>query len=165
MSQGYFERMENQMLQPAIEILNAHRMMAISTVRPDGWPQTTIVGFANDGWTIYFAIFRSSQKFANIQMDDRVSIAVSSEPRSLGQIKAVYAGACASEVTDPQERELAWRLLTERHPNLADFGPPDPSDEALMRATCRYVSVLDYSKGIGHTEDLVVGDEEQPPAP
>ena len=153
------------MLQPAIEILNAHRMMAISTVRPDGWPQTTIVGFANDGWTIYFAIFRSSQKFANIQMDDRVSIAVSSEPRSLGQIKAVYAGARASEVTDPQERELAWRLLTERHPNLADFGPPDPSDEALMRATCRYVSVLDYSKGIGHTEDLVVGDEEQPPAP
>lgn len=153
------------MLQPAIEILNAHRMMAISTVRPDGWPQTTIVGFANDGWTIYFAIFRSSQKFANIQMDDRVSIAISSEPRSLGQIKAVYAGARASEVTDPQERELAWRLLTERHPNLADFGPPDPSDEALMRATCRYVSVLDYSKGIGHTEDLVVGDEEQPPAP
>lgn len=153
------------MLQPAIEILNAHRMMAISTVRTDGWPQTTIVGFANDGWTIYFAIFRSSQKFANIQMDDRVSIAISSEPRSLGQIKAVYAGARASEVTDPQERELAWRLLTERHPNLADFGPPDPSDEALMRATCRYVSVLDYSKGIGHTEDLVVGDEEQPPAP
>lgn len=153
------------MLQPAIEIVNAHRMMAISTVRPDGWPQTTIVGYANQGWTIYFAIFRSSQKFANIQRDDRVSIAISSEPRSLGQIKAVYAGAHASEVTDPQERNLAWRFLTERHPNLADFGPPDRSDEALMRATCKYVSALDYSKGIGHTEELVVADKEQPSAP
>jgi nitroimidazol reductase NimA-like FMN-containing flavoprotein (pyridoxamine 5'-phosphate oxidase superfamily) len=153
------------MLQPAIDILNTHRMMAISTVRPDGWPQTTIVGFANEGWTIYFAIFRSSQKFANIQKDDRVSVAVSSEPRSVGQIKAVYAGAHAAEVTEPQERELAWRLLRERHPNLAEFGPPEPSEEALMRATCKYVSVLDYSKGIGHTEDLVVVDGERPPVP
>jgi len=145
------------MLQPAIEILNAHRMMAISTVRPDGWPQTTIVGYANQGWTVYFAIFRSSQKFANIQHDDRVSIAVSSEPHSLGEIKAVYAGANASEVTDEDEQKLAWQLLTERHPNLADFGAPDESEEALMRADCKYVSVLDYSKGIGHIEALTVG--------
>jgi len=146
-------------LQPAIEILNDHRMMAISTVRPDGWPQTTFVGYANQGWRVYFAIFRSSQKFANIAKDGRVSIAVTSEPRSLGHIKAVYAGAQASEVTDAEERALAWQLLYERHPNLADFGPPDPSDEALMRADCKYVSVLDYSKGIGHTEALTVGED------
>jgi len=145
-------------LQPAIEILNSHRMMAISTVRPDGWPQTTIVGYANQGWTIYFLIFCSSQKFANIRHDDRVSIAVSGEPRSLGEIKAVYAGAYAADVTDENERRLAWKLLLERHPNLADFGPPNESDEALMRAVCKYVSVLDYSKGIGHTEALTVGE-------
>jgi nitroimidazol reductase NimA-like FMN-containing flavoprotein (pyridoxamine 5'-phosphate oxidase superfamily) len=148
------------MLQPAIEILDSHRMMAISTLRPDGWPQTTIVGYANQGWAVYFAIFRSSQKFANIENDDRVSIAVSSEPRSLGEIKAVYAGAHASEVTDPEERELAWRLLTERHPNLADFGPQSASDEALMRADCKYVSVLDYSRGIGHAETTTVGEAD-----
>lgn len=146
------------MLQPAIEILDNQRMMAISTVRPDGWPQTTIVGYANEGWRIYFAIFRSSQKFANIQRDDRVSIAVTSEPHSLGEIKAVYAGAHAAEVLDEKERLLAWQLLTERHPNLADFGPPGMSDEALMRADCKYVSMLDYSKGIGHTEALTVGE-------
>ena len=79
------------MLQPAIEILDAHRQMAISTVRPDGWPQTTIVGYANDGWTVYFLIFRDSQKFANIGSDSRVSIAVSGESSFLGEIKAVYA--------------------------------------------------------------------------
>jgi nitroimidazol reductase NimA-like FMN-containing flavoprotein (pyridoxamine 5'-phosphate oxidase superfamily) len=158
MSTAGYRHKDNQVLHPAIEILNNHRMMAVSTVRSDGWPQTTIVGYANQGWTVYFAIFRSSQKFANIQKDDRISIAVSSEPRSLGEIRAVYAGAHASEVTDENERKLAWRLLTERHPNLADFGPPDSSDEALMRAECKYVSVLDYSKGIGHTEALTVGE-------
>ena len=147
------------MLQPAVEILDSHRMMAISTVRPDGWPQTTIVGYANRGWTIYFLIFRSSQKFNNIQNDDRVSIAVSSEPSHVSDIKAVYAGAHAAEVTDASERKAAWKLLMERHPNLADFGPPDESEEALMRAVCKYVSVLDYSKGIGHTEAVTVGED------
>ena len=147
------------MLQPAIEILNAHRMMAVSTVRPDGWPQTTMVGYANQGWTIYFVIFRSSQKFANIQRDNRVAIAISGEASFLSEIKAVYAGAHASEVTDPKERANAWTLLLERHPNLADFGLPDDSETVLMSAQCKYVSVLDYSKGIGHTEALTVEEE------
>ena len=146
------------MLQPAIQILDSHRMMAISTVRADGWPQTTIVGYANQGWDIYFTIFRSSQKFGNIALDDRVSIAIASEPGSVGDIKAVYAGAHALEVNDPNERVAAWKLLTERHPNLIDFAPPGDTDEAIMRASCKYVSVLDYSQGIGHTEALTVGD-------
>ena len=146
------------MLQPAIQILNDHQQMAISTVRPDGWPQTTIVGYANDGWTLYFLIFRDSQKFANIRRDDRVSVAVSGESSFLGEIKAVYAGAHAAEVSDQAERERAWKLIMERHPNLADFGAPDDSQTALMRARCKYVSMLDYSKGIGHSENLIVDE-------
>jgi nitroimidazol reductase NimA-like FMN-containing flavoprotein (pyridoxamine 5'-phosphate oxidase superfamily) len=146
------------MLQPAIEILDSHRTMAVSTVRPDGWPQTTVVGYANDGWTVYFLIFRASQKFANIAHDNRISIAISGDPNYLSDIKAVYAGAHASEVTDAGERTLAWGLLLQRHPNLADFGPPDLAETALMRAECKYVSVLDYSQGIGHTEALTVGE-------
>jgi len=145
------------MLQPAIEILDSHRTMAVATVRPDGWPQTTIVGYANDGWTVYFLVFRSSQKFANIEHDDRISVAISGDPTYLSDIKAVYAGAHASEVTDASEQALAWSLLLQRHPNLADFGFPDQTETALMRATCKYVSVLDYSQGIGHTEALTVG--------
>lgn len=147
------------MLEPAIQILNDHQQMAISTVRPDGWPQTTIVGYANDGWTLYFLIFRASQKFTNIASDDRVSIAVAAESSFLGEIKAVYAGAHATEVTDPDERARAWQLMMERHPNLADFGLPDDTDTALMRARCKHVSVLDYSKGIGHAETLIVDED------
>lgn len=146
------------MLQPAIEILDANRKMAVSTVRPDGWPQTTIVGYANDSWTVYFLILRTSQKFANIKRDDRVSIAVENDSRYLGEVKAVFAGSHASEVTDPNERKLAWTLLLRKHPNLADFGMPDDTATALMKAVCQYVSVLDYSKGIGHSEEVTVGN-------
>ena len=146
----------------AVKILNAHRIMSISTVRPDGWPQTTIVGYVNDGFEIFFMIFRSSQKFANIQRDDRISIAVAVEPADLSDLKAVYAGAQASEITDPKEREEAWRLLMQRHSNLAGFQLPDASEAAFMRATCKFVSMLDFSQGIGHREQLTIDDQGVP---
>lgn len=146
------------MEQSAVKVLESHRIMAISTLRPDGWPQTTIVGYANDGLLLYFMIFRSSQKLANILRDDRVSIAVGDEPRDFQDLKAVFAGAHASEVTDVEDRMHAWRLLAKRHPNLADFGMPDESEAALMCAACKYVSVLDYGKGFGHTDSFTVGE-------
>ena len=147
----------------AIQMLDSHRIMAISTVRPDGWPQTTIVGYANDALVIYFLVFRSSQKFANIQHDDRVSIAVSDEPKDINKLAAVYAGAHAAEVTDSEQRQRGWQLLMQRHPNLADFELPERSDAALMRADCKFVSLLDYSKGLGHTEALTIGSSDAMP--
>jgi nitroimidazol reductase NimA-like FMN-containing flavoprotein (pyridoxamine 5'-phosphate oxidase superfamily) len=129
--------------------------MAISTVRPDGWPQTTIVGYANDGLQIYFLIFRASQKFANIEKDDRISFAVGAEPIDVRNITAVYSSAHACEVTEPPERARAWNLLARRHPNLRDFVPPPEADAAMMRASCEHLSVLDYTKGFGYTEELI----------
>jgi hypothetical protein len=144
----------------AVKILNSHRIMSISTVRPDGWPQTTIVGYANEGFGIFFMIFRSSQKFANIQRDDRISIAVAAEPAHLSDLKAVYAGAHASEITDPKQHEEAWRLLLQRHSNLAGFQLPDAGEAAFMRASGKYVSVLDFSQGLGHQETLSIGTDD-----
>ena len=112
------------MQQPAIDILDANRIMTIATVRPDGWPQATIVGYANEAWSLYFLIYRDSQKFQNIARDCRVAITVGSEPSELRQIRAVYAGCDASELTDLAERSRAWNLLAERHPNLTDLAPP-----------------------------------------
>src|SRR5207253_9197741 len=108
--------------------------MAISTVRPDGWPQTTIVGYANRGFELVFMIFRSGQKFANIAKDNRISIAVAPEPDNMSELKAVYAGAHASEITDPNERQAAWKLLMERHSNLAGFTMPDSGGADFMSA-------------------------------
>jgi len=144
------------MEQPALQILNDNRIMSISTVRPDGWPQTTMVGYANEGWTLYFLIYRNSQKFENIAHDNRVSISVGHEPSELRDIKAVYAGCYVHEVTDLAERGRAWTLLAERHPNLTDLAPPGIAEVATMKAECKHVSVLDYSKGPGHTETLTL---------
>ena len=146
----------------AVEILDTHQVMAVSTLRPDGWPQTTIVGYANEGLTVYFLVFRSSQKLANIRRDLRISIAVGGEPSALDQLTAVYAAAHAVEVKDPAERDRAWKLLQERHGNLAAFDLPEQTDAAMIRAALRHVSVLDYRKGPGHIEDLSIGEDGIP---
>jgi nitroimidazol reductase NimA-like FMN-containing flavoprotein (pyridoxamine 5'-phosphate oxidase superfamily) len=150
------------MEQPALEILGQNRIMTIATVRADGWPQSTIVGYANEGWRLYFLIYRSSQKFENISRDDRVSVSVGREPGALRDIKAVYAGCRAREVTDLNEKGHAWMLLSERHPNLTDLAPPKKEEVATMVADCVHVCVLDYSQGLGHSESLTI--EPQAPA-
>jgi len=144
------------MEQPAIGILDDNRIMTIATTRPDGWPQATIVGYANEGFRLYFLVYRTSQKFENISRDNRVAIAVGHEPAQLGDVKAVYAGCIVDEVTSVSEKSRAWTLLAERHPNLTDLAPPQAGEVATMVAHCRHVSVLDYSKALGHTEALTI---------
>ena len=138
--------------QAAAELLATHRIMAISTVRPDGWPQTTIVGYVNDGLTIYFMVFRNGQKLANIAAEPRISIAIGDEPPDIHLARALYAAALASEVTDPEERIRVWELLKRRHGNLVGRPMPDLSAAAIMKATCEHLSVVDYTKGLGHTD-------------
>ena len=141
----------------AVSILDSQRTMTIATLRPDGWPQATIVGYANEGLLIYFLISRHSQKLANILHDQRVALSIGCEAEKLEDTRAVYAGAKASEVTDAAQRTHAWKLLMERHPNLVDYLLPSKADAAMMRAVCQYVSVLDFSQGIGHADTFNVG--------
>ncbi len=145
------------MEQPAITILNANRIMTIATVRPDGWPQATIVGYANEGFRLYFLIYRTSQKFDNIARDPRVAITVAHEPGEMSDAKAIYAGCSARELTDAAERRHAWDVLASRHPNLAHLAPPDEVESRPMTADCQHVSVVDYSSGYWSHRDPDAG--------
>jgi nitroimidazol reductase NimA-like FMN-containing flavoprotein (pyridoxamine 5'-phosphate oxidase superfamily) len=146
-----------RMEQKAVDILNRYRLMAIATLRPDGWPQATMVSYANDGLLLYFVVSRGSQKYANIERDSRVSIVVGRDFENPAQIKALSIAANASEVRDPKQRERAIELILKRHPKLAGLGRPDLKHSAVMRAYCSIVTILDYSKGFGHADLLTVG--------
>jgi nitroimidazol reductase NimA-like FMN-containing flavoprotein (pyridoxamine 5'-phosphate oxidase superfamily) len=145
------------MEQKAVDILDQHRLMTIATLRPDGWPQATMVNYANEGLLLYFVISRQSQKYSNIDRDSRVSIVIGRDFEDPSQIAALSIAANASEVRDPKQRDRALKLVLERHPALARFGPPDLQHSAVMRAYCSIVTVLDYSKGFGHADLLTVG--------
>lgn len=65
-------RLPNQIL----DLLAAHNCMALATLRADGFPQTTTVGYVNEGLAIYFGCSANSQKARNIDRDNRVSPAI-----------------------------------------------------------------------------------------
>lgn len=145
------------MEQKAIDILNQHHLMAIATLRPDGWPQATMVSYANEGLLLYFVVSRASQKYANIERDSRVSMFVGRDFKEPSQIKALSIAANASEVRDPMQRERAIELVLQRNPALAKLPRPDLQHSAVMRAYCSIVTILDYSQGFGHADLLTVG--------
>jgi nitroimidazol reductase NimA-like FMN-containing flavoprotein (pyridoxamine 5'-phosphate oxidase superfamily) len=138
----------------AVRLLNEHRIMTIATNRADGWPQATVVGYANDGLTIYCFVSRLSQKFANIKRDKRVSIAIAGDFSDPLQIKGLSLAAKAVPLEEKNEFGRACEVFLKRYPEYAGWGCPDPKIAPMLRITPEIISVLDYSKGFGHS-DLV----------
>jgi hypothetical protein len=62
--------------------------------------------------------------------------------------------AHARAVADPAEVEKAMKLLVSRYPEYAAIPQPSPEEIVIYRLVPKVISVLDYSKGFGHS-DLV----------
>lgn len=148
--------MDEGMRRKILALLEEHRIMTVATLRPDGWPQATTVGYANDGLTLYFLCGRDSQKASNLARDDRASLTIDHDTPQVMQIKGLSMAAHARRVTDPAEAEKALRLLMQKYPHQesAPLEMPKPDEVAIFRVTPKVISVLDYTKGFAHT-DLV----------
>jgi nitroimidazol reductase NimA-like FMN-containing flavoprotein (pyridoxamine 5'-phosphate oxidase superfamily) len=148
--------MNEEIRRKILTLLDQHRIMTIATLRPDGWPQATTVGYANEGLTLYFLCGPDSQKAANLTRDDRVSLTIDHDTPQVMEITGLSMAARAQVVTDPSEAQKALRLLMLKYPQQASIPLPMPAaaDVRIFRVTPMVISVLDYSKGFAHT-DLV----------
>ena len=148
--------MDEEIRKKILNLLDRHRIMRIATLRPDGWPQTTTVGYVNEGLTLYFLCGPDSQKAANLARDDRVSLTIDHDTPQIMAITGLSMAAHAQAVTDRAEAEKVLGLLPMKYPEQASLlGPmPKPDDVRIFRVTPTVISLLDYSKGFGHT-DLV----------
>jgi len=137
-------------------LLDQHRIMTVATLRPDGWPQATTVGYANDGLRLYFLCGLDSQKAANLARDNRVSLTIDHDTPQVMEIAGLSMAARAEAVVDAMEGEKAMRMLMEKYPrqNALPLPMPKFADVRIFRLTPTLISVLDYSRGFGHT-DLV----------
>jgi len=148
--------MDEEIRRKILTLLDQHRIMTIATLRPDGWPQATTVGYANEGLTLYFLCGPDSQKAANLARDDRVSLTIDHDTPQVMEITGLSMAARAHAVTDPTEAEKVLHLLMLKYPQQASIPLPMPTaaDVRIFRVTPIVISVLDYSKGFAHT-DLV----------
>ena len=148
--------MKQEIKRKILALLDQHRIMTIATLRPDGWPQATTVGYVSDGLTLYFLCGLDSQKAANLAHDDRVSLTIDHDTPDLMAITGLSMAARAQLVTDQAEAERVLGLMPLRYPAQTKLPVPmpKPGDVRIFRLTPTVISVLDYSKGFGHT-DLV----------
>jgi nitroimidazol reductase NimA-like FMN-containing flavoprotein (pyridoxamine 5'-phosphate oxidase superfamily) len=148
--------MDQEIRKKILTLLDQHRIMTIATLRPDGWPQATTVGYVNEGLTLYFLCGLDSQKAANLARDDRVSLTIDHDTPDLMAITGLSMAAHAQAVVDRAEASKVLHMLPLKYPEQAPLpGPmPTPEDVRIFRVTPTVISVLDYSKGFGHT-DLV----------
>src|SRR5215470_8437634 len=103
--------MDEEIRKKILSLLNEHRIMTIATLRPDGWPQATTVGYVNDGLTLYFLCGLESQKAANLARDDRVSLTIDRDTSQIMTITGLSMAARAKAVTDQAETAKVLRLL------------------------------------------------------
>ena len=146
--------MNEAMRAKILALLDQHRLMTVATLRPDGWPQATTVGYANDGLDIYFLCGAASQKAANLARDDRISLTIDHDTADPMAISGLSMAAHAHPVDDLAEIAHFVRLLKAKYPEYAAMPEPDFSGVRVFKLTPKVISVLDYAKGFGHA-DLV----------
>ena len=151
--------MDDLMQQKILALLDGHRIMTIATLRPDGWPQATTVGYVSEGLTLWFLCGLESQKAKNLARDNRVSITIDHDTPDIMSITGLSMAARAHRVSDRTEAEKVIEMLPLKYPDAppatAQMKMPTPEDVALFRVVPEVVSVLDYTKGFAHT-DLVI---------
>jgi hypothetical protein len=146
--------MDRKLLDQIISIIDDVDDMTIATIRPDGYPQATTVSYVNDGLAIYFGTSEDSQKAANIAASDKVSLTINREYGSWEEIEGLSIGGVAVRIDDPAEQQKVGGLLFEKFPQISQYVPEDADIEetVLYRIDPQVISLLDYTKGFGHTE-------------
>jgi nitroimidazol reductase NimA-like FMN-containing flavoprotein (pyridoxamine 5'-phosphate oxidase superfamily) len=139
--------------QRIVSILDAGLDLTVATNREDGYPQATTVSYVSDGMTIYFGTGAAAQKARNIARDGRVSLTVNLPYANWDEIKGVSIGGRAARVTDPDEAGKAGALMLKKFPQIANYQVFGAAmDLAMFRVSPEVISILDYSRGFGHTE-------------
>jgi nitroimidazol reductase NimA-like FMN-containing flavoprotein (pyridoxamine 5'-phosphate oxidase superfamily) len=139
-------------------MIDAHRIASLATLRPDGWPQVTTVGYVNEGLTIYFLCGRDSQKARNLARDDRVSLTINDDPSDVMKITGLSMAGHAWVVDDLIEGARLIALMPLKYPDRPPLTMPMPTPDQIriFRIMPSIISVLDYSKGFGHSDLVTV---------
>jgi len=146
--------MNQAMRRRVLDLLKRHNIMTIATVRKDGYPQATTVTYANDGVVIYFGCDATAQKVRNIRRSPKVSLTIDRDYRNWRNIKGLSMAANAQILSDPAEMRHAIAVLGKKFAQWAELSPVDMKAVKFIKVVPKLISVLDYTRGFGHT-DLV----------
>lgn len=141
-----------------LDILSRSMDLTLASMRQDGTPHATTVSFANAELVLYAAIGIDSQKAHDIRDQPRVALTINAPYRDWSEIQGMSIDAVAEFITDAQDVRDASDLLLSRFPQYARLLPdtetlPWPG-MLFIRIVPHAISLLDYTKGFGHTTHI-----------
>jgi len=104
----------------ALQAVDECGYAALGTVNADGTPYCVPLTIVREGENIYFHCALAGQKLDNLRRQPRVSLCCVSRARAVQETLSIdYASAVveglAEEVTDPEEKAHALRILCARY--------------------------------------------------
>jgi nitroimidazol reductase NimA-like FMN-containing flavoprotein (pyridoxamine 5'-phosphate oxidase superfamily) len=143
--------MEEALKAIILNLLSHQNIMTLATNRPDGFPQATTVYYVNDGLILYFATEPGSQKAGNIQLNNKVSVAITAETQNANKLKALSLSGIARKITSPAQAADLQTTLFRALPQAKRFAPNAAKDLVVYSITPVAISLVDYASGYGKT--------------
>ncbi len=137
----------------ALEILDSAQNVTLATIRPDGYPQATIVNYVHEGLTIYVGVGKDSQKAKNIQHCNKVSLAVNADFTDWEHLHGLSLGGLAELVSDAAENARVEAAMDAKFPDIHEWAHSDARHTVVfVKITPQVISLLNYEKGVGHAD-------------
>jgi len=134
-----------------VQLLRKHYGGTLATLRPDGTPQASGVGFVNEGLILYMAMDPKSQKKINIDKNPNVGFATFKDYYKWEHVKAVQLAGKCELVTDQAEIDKISMLFAEKFPWVVEskmvldwYAKEGPVP--YYKLTPHTVAYLDYQK-------------------
>jgi PPOX class probable F420-dependent enzyme len=120
----------------ARQILESDSLAHVTTIDPDGRPQTTLAWVGLEGDEVVFATLPDQRKLRNLRRDPRITISIQTErvtPYGLHEYLVIYGTA---RITDGGGPEVLQRLAhTYLGPDVTFPPMPDPPPGFVTRVT------------------------------
>jgi PPOX class probable F420-dependent enzyme len=117
-------------------VIESDALAHVTTIDPDGRPQTTLAWVGLEGDEIVFATLPDQRKLRNLRRDPRITISIQTErvtPYGLHEYLVIYGTA---RVTDGGGPEVLQRLAhTYLGPDVTFPPMPDPPPGFVTRVT------------------------------
>jgi len=117
-------------------VIESDALAHVTTIDPDGRPQTTLAWVGLEGDEIVFATLPEQRKLRNLRRDPRIAISIQTErvnPYGLHEYLVIYGTA---RVTDGGGPEVLQRLAhTYLGPDVTFPPMPDPPPGFVTRVT------------------------------
>ncbi len=132
--------------QHALDLLAEPLDAFVTTINPDGSPQTSVVWVSADGDDVVFGSGTARQKMRNVERDPRVLIAIDARRRNdagLGEYMLIHGTATIHPGESADLMDENARLYLGRDSFFIDLRLPDAPGHALVRVA------VDRVEGVG----------------